>query len=161
MFNNILGVNVNMIIFHTENLNKRLYRGMINNILINLGTQSVYRWLTKWDIHIHPLREFPADHFEGYKTADGKEINFDMAWGITGQRRMDLYLEDIDNQYMALQNSTVVQHEICHAKLQGTDHFVDGVHDNVENTFPISFWYWDKWRWRKMTILVIDIRQFL
>ena len=146
--------------FHTENINKMLYKSMIWNIVLNYN-KDVYDFITFWDVHIWPLKSFDPDYLEGYATAKGHKVNFNMAWGMTGKHRIDLYIDDIKGQRMAMQNSVPIQHEIAHAMLYGTEYFVRGVHDNVNKTFPISFWYRDRWWWRKMKIKCIDIRHLL
>lgn len=149
-----------MINFHTKNLNKRLYKGMIRNILLNLDTQDTYRWLKKWDIHIWGLEDTNPEFFEHVKTTSGQKINTNMASGVCGKYRIDLFLRDSDNSFVTRENSDRVQHELCHAKLYGTPDFVSGVHDNIDNRFLIYFWYWNKFRWSKMQLSVIDIRPF-
>jgi hypothetical protein len=148
------------IIFHTKNLNKQLYKLMIWNVILNYNG-DVYEYLNKWDIHIHPLKDFKPDYFNGYETAKTHKVNFDMAWGMTGQHKIDLYLDDTKGHRYGMMNSTVVQHEIAHSMLYGTVHFVTGVHDNVTNTFPITFWYRDRFWWRRMKVRCIDIRSML
>jgi len=148
------------ITFHTENLNKQLYKLMIWNIVTNYG-RDVYDYLTFWDIHIHPLKDFKANYFDGYETAKSHKVNFNMAWGMTGKYKIDLYLDDKKGHRHAMMNSTVVQHEIAHSLLFGTSYFVTGVHDNVSNTFTISFWYFDRFWWKRMKVRCIDIRSML
>lgn len=134
---------------------------MIYNILANLKTPSVYHWLEKWDIHIWGLEDTNIQFFEHVKTTSGAKINPNMASGVCGKYRIDLYLKDSDNSFVTRENSDRVQHEICHAKLYGTPDFVSGVHDNVSNRFFAIFWYWNKWRFSKMQLSIIDIRKFL
>jgi peroxiredoxin family protein len=148
------------ITFHTENLNKQLYKLMIWNIVTNYG-RDVYDYLTFWDIHIHPLKDFKANYFDGYETAKSHKVNFNMAWGMTGKYKIDLYLDDTKGHRYGMMNSTVVQHEIAHSLLFGTSYFVTGVHDNVTKTFPITFWYRDRFWWRRMKVRCIDIRSML
>tara|TARA_R110002051_G_scaffold71194_1_gene128301 strand:+ start:65 stop:520 length:456 start_codon:yes stop_codon:yes gene_type:complete len=148
------------ITFHTENLNKQLYKLMIWNIVTNYG-RDVYDYLTFWDIHIHPLKDFKANYFDGYETAKSHKVNFNMAWGMTGKYKIDLYLDDKKGHRHAMMNSTVVQHEIAHSLLFGTSFFVTGVHDNVTKTFTISFWYFDRFWWKRMKVRCIDIRSML
>ena len=131
---------------------------MIRNILLHLGTQYTHRWLTKWDIHIWGLEDTNPLFFEHFKTTSGQKINTDMASGVTGKYRIDLYLRDSNNSFVTRSNSDRVQHELCHAKLYGTPDFVSGVHDNLDNRFLISFWYWNKFRWSKLQLSIIDIR---
>ena len=148
------------VIFHTKNLNKQLYKLMIWNIILNYKG-NIYEYLNKWDIHIHPLKDFKPDYFDGYETAKTHKVNFDMAWGMTGKYKIDLYLDDTKGHRHGMMNSTVVQHEIAHSMLFGTGFFVTGVHDNVSNVFTISFWYRDRFWWRKMKVRCIDIRSML
>jgi len=123
--------------------------------------KNAYDFITFWDVHVWPLKSMDPNYLEGYKATAGEKVNFDMAWGMTGKGRIDLYLNDTKNDFIARENSTVLQHEISHALLYNTEHFVDGVHDNQKNIYPIEFWYWDKWRYRKFRLWIIDIRDLL
>jgi len=146
--------------FHTEHINKNLYKQMIFSVLA-YSHKNAYDFITFWDIHIWPLQAMDPNYLAGYKSTDGQKVNFNMAWGMTGKYRIDLYIIDNNNNMIDRENSTVVQHEINHALLYGTEHFVHGVHDNQNNTYPIEFWYWDKWRYRKFRFRNIDIRDLI
>ena len=146
--------------FYTKNLNKRLYKGMIRNVLMHLGERDIHTWLKLWDIHIWGLEDTNPQFFEHVKTTSGQKINTNMASGVCGKFRIDLYLRDSDNDFVTRENSDRVQHELCHAKLYGTADFVSGVHDNIDNRFLIYFWYWNRFRWSKLQMSIIDIRPY-
>jgi len=148
------------IYFHTSNLNKRLYRRMIENVLLNLN-KDVYDFITFWDIHIWGLDKTNTQFFEHINTTSGQKVNPNMPSGVTGKQRIDLYLHDDKNDFKNRENFDRLQHEMCHALLYGTPHFVKGVHDNVSNRFTIKFWYWGGLFWRQFQGTVIDIRKFL
>ena len=149
-----------MLIFHTNRLNKRLYRNATWNILLHLD-QSGKDFLKKWDIHLWCLEKTNVKFFEHVLSTSGGKINPKMPSGVTGKYRIDLYLHDKISPLHTLENLDRLQHEICHAVLYKTPHFVKGVHDNVSNRFKIKFWYWKKFFWASTQISIIDIRKFL
>lgn len=150
-----------MIKFHTNRINKRFVRNTIWNTLLNLKVNNIGRWIDKWDIHVWDLKDTNPQFFEHVKTTSGQKINTSMPSGVTGKFRMDLYLHDSSNVFKARENSDRIMHETCHAILIGTPHFVSGVHDNINNRFQASFWYWDRFKYTKFTLSIIDIRAYL
>lgn len=150
-----------MIKFHTNRINKRFVRNTIWNTLLNLKVNNIGRWIEKWDIHVWDLKDTNPQFFEHVKTTSGQKINTSMPSGVTGKFRMDLYLHDSSNVFKARENSDRIMHETCHAILIGTPHFVSGVHDNVDNRFQANFWYWDRFKYTKFTLSIIDIRAYL
>lgn len=150
-----------MIKFHTNRINKRFVRNTIWNTLLNLKVNNIGRWIEKWDIHVWDLKDTNPQFFEHVKTTSGQKINTSMPSGVTGKFRMDLYLHDSSNVFKARENSDRIMHETCHAILIGTPHFVSGVHDNINNRFQASFWYWDRFKYTKFTLSIIDIRAYL
>ena len=150
-----------MIKFHTNRINKRFVRNTIWNTLLNLKVNNIGRWIDKWDIHVWDLKDTNPQFFEHVKTTSGQKINTSMPSGVTGKFRMDLYLHDSSNGFKARENSDRIMHETCHAILIGTPHFVSGVHDNINNRFQATFWYWDRFKYTKFTLSIIDIRAYL
>lgn len=146
--------------FHTHNLNERLYHRMIENVVLNLG-KNVYNFKKSWDIHIWGLCATNTEFFEHIETTSGQKINPNMPSGVTGKYRIDLYLHDDKNDFKNRENGDRVQHEICHALLYGTPHFVKGVHDNLNNRFTIKFWYRSSIIWRQWQMTVINIHKYL
>jgi hypothetical protein len=149
------------LIFHTEHLNKRFIRNTIWNTLLHFKVNDVGKWISKWDIHVWALKDTNPQFFEHVKTTSGQKINTDMPSGVTGKFRMDLYLHDSQNIYKARENSDRVMHEVCHARLIGTPYFVYGVHDNIDNRFKVEFWYWDRFKYSRFYLSIIDIRKYL
>ena len=157
-----------MIIFKTKNLNHKLYRRLINNILIHLDPkQSVKEFNKKWTIRIHPLSATNEDYFKHTESTSGGKINTGMPSGVTGKYVMDLFLHDDTNIFKFRENSDRIQHELCHAKLINTPYFVKGVHNKITNTGQylksFKFWFWtNRWKfWQPIQITVIDIREHL
>ena len=150
-----------MIKFHTNRINKRFVRNTIWNTLLNLKVNNIGRWIEKWDIHVWDLKDTNPQFFEHVKTTSGQKINTSMPSGVTGKFRMDLYLHDSSNVFKARENSDRIMHETCHAILIGTPNFVSGVHDNINNRFQATFWYWDRFKYTKFTLSIIDIRAYL
>ena len=129
---------------------------------MHLG-QSTSSFLKKWDIHFWSVADTNSQFFMHIKTTSGQKINPNMASGVTGKYRIDLWLIDSDNEFISRSNGDRVQHELCHAVLYGTPHFVSGVHDAKKQgkSFKISFWYWNKKWWKKTQVSIIDIRKHL
>lgn len=146
--------------FHTTNLNKRLYRRMVENVITNFGVK-VYPFLQQWDIHFWGLDSTNPLFFEHVTSTSGGKINVNMPSGVTGKYRIDLFLHDDKNEFKNRENGDRVQHELCHALLFGKPSFVKGVHDNVSNRFTIKFWYWSGAFWKQWQMTVIDIKQFI
>ena len=150
-----------MIKYHTKNINKQFVSQTVIHTLANVGIKDLSGWLNKWDIHVWDLKDTNPQFFEHIKTTSGQKINPNMPSGVTGKFRMDLYLHDSRNVFKLRENSDRIQHEICHALLIGTPHFVSGVHDNINNRFTVNYWYWDKFKYTKFTLSIIDIRKYL
>ncbi len=150
------------VIYHTTNLNKRLYRNMIYNILANLE-EFPADFLKYWDIHLWGLEDTNPAFFDHIETTDGTKINIDMPSGVTGKYRIDCFLHDSNERMRTRENSQVVMEELCHARLFGTAYFVKGVHDNKRDgkRFKISFWYWTGIWWSRFYVSVIDIREYI
>lgn len=147
--------------FHTDKINKRFVRRVIGNTIINLTDYSLYQFLKSWDIHIWSTNDTNPQFFEHIKTTSGQKINPNMPSGVTGKFRMDLWLHDSNNDFKARENSDRIMHEVCHALLINTRYFVSAVHSNVGNRFKVSFWYWDRFKYKKFWLSIIDIRKYL
>lgn len=128
------------------------------NILLHLN-QDVYDFLDKWTITVFPLEQTDPRFFDHIRTTSGQKINPSMPSGVTGQYDMKLYLHDSTNEFKERENSDRIQHEICHAVLINTPHFVTGVHNN-DKRFIIKVWHWRRF-WKRTQISIIDIREFL
>ena len=148
------------LVFHTNHINKRFVRRVIENTLINIK-EYPYGFLQLWDIHVWGLDDTNPQFFEHIKTTSGQKINPNMPSGVTGLYRMDLYLHDSSNSLKERENSDRIMHELCHARLIGTTDFVSGVHDNIDNRFSTTFWYWNKYKYTRFILSIIDIREFL
>lgn len=120
-------------------------------------------FLKFWDIHIWSTEDTKLEFFEHYKTTSGQALNPNMASGVTGQYRIDLFLIDNNNNLISRSNSDKVQHELCHARLFGTEYFVKGVHEKHESRdyFKINFWYWNRIWWKKFQLSILDIREYI
>ena len=150
-----------MIKYHTKNINKQFVSQTVIHTLANTGIKDLSGWLNKWDIHVWDLKDTNPQFFEHVQTTSGQKINPNMPSGVTGKYRMDLWLHDSNNDFKARENSDRIMHETCHAILINTPYFVAGVHDNIDNRFQANFWYWNKFRWSKFTLSIIDIRRYM
>ena len=151
-----------MINFFTENINERWLRRTVENTLTHLGIKPAL-FLKDWRINIYDLKYTDVAFYRHIRTTSGQHFNPEMPSGVTGKFVIDLYLHDSDNEFKQLENADRIQHEICHAALYGTPHFVKGVHDNNDKgkRFKINYWYFKKYFWKKTQLSIIDIREFL
>jgi len=152
--------------FHTEKLDKKMYRRLIENIVLYLDPQpgKVKEFLDNWMVRIRPLSQTNEDFFKHTVTTGGGKLNTGIPSGVTGQYVMDLFLHDDTNLFKFRENADRIQHEICHAKLIHTPYFVRGVHDKISpqgsilKGFKIKFWT-NRWKfWQYIPITIIDVR---
>jgi len=159
------------IIFHTKHLNKRLYRQLFRNLCLHTGIQA-YAFLNRWDIHIYPSTETQLAYFDHIESTSGQAITPGIPSGVTGKFEMKLFLVDTKNSFTDRSNHVVAMHEFCHARLYEKHKtkdriWVTAVHSLIDyqgrilKHFTISFWYWKKVFWGKISINVIDIRDEL
>jgi len=148
--------------YFTKNINKRYFQRTVENTLSHLGV-NVFQFLKDWKINVHDLKNTDLSFYRHIRTTSGQRFNPDIASGVTGKFVIDLYLHDSNNEMLERSNSDRIQHELCHAVLYGTSHFVTGVHKNKDDKkyFNVKFWYWKKFFWKKMQLSIIDIREFL
>lgn len=146
-----------------------MYRSLFENIVLSLDNRpgKVLEFMKSWTIRIVPLAQTNPKFFEHIVSTSGEKINPNMPSGVTGKFVMDLYLHDSDNEFLFLENSNRIQHEICHALLIGTPYFVKGVHDKISaggailSGFKIKFWT-NRWKfWKYLQITIIDIRKHI
>lgn len=152
-----VGVTGMKIVFHTTKLNKRFVRRVIDNTLLHIGKPPNWE---DWDIIIYSTKDTPLFDFQGYKSTSGRKLNANIPSGITGDYIIRLFLHDSTNEFEQRENADRIQHELCHARLFGTTHFVSAVHNTVRR-FYVKFWYWRKFWWKKTQLSIIDIRPFL
>jgi len=152
--------------FNTENLNHRLYRGMVRNVLSKLGI-NVHAFESRWFIEFNSLKHTDPRFFLHYRTTSGQRINTNMPSGVTGKHEIIFWLHDSKDLRMNMENSDRVQHELCHAILYdrygttGSVNWVTEVHNNNSRT-KHTFWYWKKpFGWGRFPLSIIDIRLVL
>jgi len=150
-----------MLNFHTKNINEQFVTQIIFHTLANLKVKSLTDWLNKWDVHIWDLKSTNPEFFLHVPTTSGQKINHNMPSGVTGKYRIDLWLHDSNNEFKQRENSDRIMHEVCHTILFGTPHFVSGVHDNVNKRFSVNLHYWERFKYKKFVLSIIDIRQYL
>lgn len=134
----------------------------------------------EWTVHVIPTdktNEFSRfyDHITDIEVSDG------IAWGITGQKEMFLFVVDSRNPFITRSNAMPIGHELLHAIYQdevGTFHVVrrynspEGkkgtrasaatviVHDNwYGNKITFRFWISYMLGWLPITIPFIPIRE--
>jgi len=153
------------IIWHTKKINVQNYYKIIRRTVIFNSSHAYWNQFKKdWTVHV-----FPADDIDKYKHffAHIPNINVsrNMAWGITGQKEMFLFINDSRNPFIIRSNTMPIGHELLHAIYQdnvGTFHIKrhydapDGnagsrapaatviVHDNWYGT-NVTLTYWISW----------------
>ena len=152
--------------FHTTNLNHKMYRRLIENIVLHLDPKPnhVKKFMDDWMIRIRPLSHVNEDFFKHTQTTGGGKLNTNIPSGVTGQYVIDLFMHDDDNIFKFRENADRIQHELCHAKLIYKDGFVSAVHGKISpqgsllKSFMIKFWTnrWKFWQW--IPISIIDVR---
>ena len=155
------------IINHTDFLDEKLYRRLIENVVLHLDVSqhAPKTFLDEWTVKLRPLSQTNEAFFLHTVSTSGQKINTGMPSGVTGKYVIDLFLHDSSKDMRKfMENADRVQHEVCHALLYGTDKFVRGVHDKISpmgtclKCFKFNFWT-NRWRfWQRIPITVIDIR---
>ncbi len=124
------------ITWHTKNINiqnyykiiKRVYMLNAHNDTYNTKNSSSYtawqKFKNEWDVHV-----FPADRLDEFKHffahIPNIKVSQNIAWGVTGQKEMFLFVVDSRNPFIIRSNAMPISHEILHAIYQdavGTFH---------------------------------------
>lgn len=138
---------------------------MIENVLSHLGV-NVHDFKNTWTIKFYSLENTDPRFFDHFRTTSGQKININMPSGVTGKKEITFWLHDSRDKRMNMENSSRVQHEVCHAVLldkYGTRGSVDWVKE-VHTTGGIiktAFWYWKRFFWDRFPLVIIDIRLLL
>lgn len=173
--------------WHTKNINIQDYYKVIRRFFILNGDNGFHRsgikawkkFKNEWILHMLPLSEM-----ENYKrfydhliveTSDG------IAWGVTGQKIIYMFVTDTRNPFIFRQNIMPLGHELLHALYQfsvGTYHIIrkydapEGragtrgsaatviVHDNwYGSKKTIRIWIFWGISWLPITIPYIPIKE--
>tara|TARA_R110002020_G_scaffold278160_1_gene493610 strand:- start:776 stop:1330 length:555 start_codon:yes stop_codon:yes gene_type:complete len=122
-----------MIVFKTKNIDKEKYKDIIQRTIILNGDDgtplSGYRAWQNFD-QTWTLMIIPVTEQEEYKRYYGHlqvEVSDGIAWGVTGQKVIYMFINDSANSFIIRQNVMPLAHELLHAlyiDAVGTQHIV-------------------------------------
>ena len=122
-----------MIVFKTKNIDKEKYKDIIQRTIILNGDDgtplSGYRAWQNFD-QTWTLMIIPVTEQEEYKRYYGHlqvEVSHGIAWGVTGQKVIYMFINDSANSFIIRQNVMPLAHELLHAlyiDAVGTQHIV-------------------------------------
>jgi len=168
------------IIWHTKKINIQNYYKIIRRSIYFNSTAGYWMLFKKdWTVHV-----FPADDIDKYKHFFAHlnvKTSSGIAWGITGNKEMYLFVVDSRNPFIIRSNAMAIAHELLHAIYQdnvGTFHIKrhydapDGkagsrapaatviVHDNWYGSKE-TFRFWISWGigWIPITIPYIPLKK--
>ena len=106
------------ITFTTKNIDKKLYsKGILNYIYEHYNHKDYARLMLqdKWEIIVSPVSEsIPDFYLESERTFLSNRIPH----GVTGDKEINVYVLDIDNSMIMLQNFSAIYHEVAHMILK-------------------------------------------
>jgi len=122
-----------MIVFKTKNIDKEKYKDIIQRTIILNGDDgtplSGYRaWQNfdqTWTLMIIPVTE--QGEYKRYYGHLQVEVSDGIAWGVTGQKVIYMFINDSANSFIIRQNVMPLAHELLHAlyiDAVGTQHIV-------------------------------------
>ncbi len=151
--------------WHTKNINIQNYYKIIRRtIMLNghdgtngSGYRAWQKFKNEWTTHV-----IPADNIEPYRQffshLGNIQVANGIAWGITGQKEMVLFVVDTINPFIIRSNAMPISHELLHAIYQdavGTFH-IKRKYDSPEGRAgdmgaAATVIVHDNWYGRKMT----------
>ena len=110
--------------WHTKNINIQNYYKIIRRtIILNSDYKTWQKIKNEWRIKVIPTDRL--DEFRHFFNHLNVEVSEGIAWGITGQKEMYLFVNDSRNPFIIRSNTMPISHEILHAVYQenvGTFH---------------------------------------
>jgi len=150
--------------WHTKKINIQNYYKIIRRTIIFNSSYAYWKkFKEEWTVHVIPVED--AEKFKRFYEHLNIEVSLGMAWGITGQKEMFLFVIDSRNPFIIRSNAMIISHELLHAIYQdnvGTFHITrkydspegrEGtmgaaatviVHDNWYGS-KINFTFWIFW----------------
>jgi len=104
--------------FTTKNIDKKLYsKGILNYIYEHYNYKDYSRLMLqdKWEITVSPVSDSLPDF---YLESERTFLSTRIAHGVTGQNEIIVYVLDIDNAMITLQNFSAIYHECAHMILK-------------------------------------------
>lgn len=168
------------ITFHTEKINKNTYLKIFRRSIILNSSLAYWKSFVKdWEVHVIPVDK--ADDFKRFYEHLNVETSDGIAWGITGDHKMYLFINDVRNPFIIRQNIMPCTHEFLHAIYQdnvGTAHITrkydapegrEGKQGPAATVIVHDNWYgrkqtlkiWIRWAliWLPITISFYPLRQ--
>jgi len=168
------------IIWHTKKINIQNYYKIIRRtIIFNSDYNYWKKFKEEWTVHVIPVDE-AGEYSQFYAHLSNIEVSDGIAWGITGNKEMVLFIVDSRNPFTIRSNAMPMGHETLHAVYQdnvGTFHITrhydapDGkagtkgpaatviVHDNWYGSKKrLTFWISWAFSWIPITIPFIRLK---
>lgn len=131
------------IIFKTKNIDELVLTKLIRRTIIlngdngrsGSGFTAWENFKDNWTLMIIPVTE-QEDYSRFYQHLD-VETSDGMAWGVTGQKVIYMFVNDIKNSFIVRQNMMPLAHELLHALYQdavGTGHIKRTMDIRIGNT---------------------------
>lgn len=104
--------------FTTKNIDKKLYsKGILNYIYEHYNYKDYSRLMTQdqWEIKVSPVSESIPDF---YLESERTNLSNRIPHGVTGDKEIIVYVLDVDNPMIMLQNFSAIYHECAHMVLK-------------------------------------------
>ena len=104
--------------FTTKNIDKKLYsKGILNYIYEHYNYKDYSRLMKQdqWEITVSPVSESIPDF---YLESERTNLSNRIPHGVTGEKVVFVYVLDIDNSMITLQNFSAIFHECAHMILK-------------------------------------------
>ena len=122
-----------MIVFKTKNIDEKKYRDIIQRTIMinghdgtnNSGYKAWQNFDQTWVLMIIPVTE--QEEYKRYYGHLQVEVSDGIAWGVTGQKVIYMFVNDSANSFIIRQNVMPLAHELLHAlyiDAVGTQHIV-------------------------------------
>ena len=122
-----------MIVFKTKNIDEKKYRDSIQRTIMinghdgtnNSGYKAWQNFDQTWVLMIIPVTE--QEEYKRYYSHLQVEVSDGIAWGVTGQKVIYMFVNDSANSFIIRQNVMPLAHELLHAlyiDAVGTQHIV-------------------------------------
>jgi len=128
------------IFYETKNIDREKYTKLIRRTIIlngydgtNLSGQRAWlRFQESWTVWIIPVTE--QEEYKKFYGHLNVETSDGIAWGVTGQKVVYMFVNDSKNSFIIRQNMMPLGHELLHAIYQdeiGTSH-IQRIYDSPE-----------------------------
>jgi len=124
------------IIWHTKNVNIQLYYKIIRRTVIFNSSWAYWKqFKEQWTIHVISVDQAGEyNQFYAHLLGGVEKFSEGIAWGITGDHEIVLFIVDSRNPFIIRSNAMPIAHELLHAIYQdnvGTFH-ITRLHDSPD-----------------------------